>query len=58
MKDDEKRCWTCLDEDRCSWPPECVCEKWKPELKFGQERKKKGKWKNAVTASIADMTGS
>lgn len=41
MKDDEKRCWTCLDEDRCSWPPECVCEKWKPELKFGQERKKK-----------------
>lgn len=40
--DEERSCTTCLNEDRCpEWPPEMVCENWKPELKFGQERKKK-----------------
>ncbi len=31
MKGKEKHCWNCLDEDRCDWPPECVCERWRPD---------------------------
>lgn len=37
MEDNEKRCWTCLDEDRCIWPPECTCEKWKPDPVLKQD---------------------
>lgn len=42
MKENNKHCWNCLHEENCRlWPSECVCEKWKPELEFEQEREMK-----------------